>query len=178
MIRVIVGANFSGRFDYKIMTENTRLAAPLTGLSATPLFDACRTLKQLGAAEDSAMIGLFNTPEEPDNRFRLRTTVGYGAKMTVREDDTKSAQFVPYKPFTADPSAFGRGTPQEAEKTSEGGVEATGAKSAKPEAIPPPPHTPPTYLADKGRGLPKPPKQVPKPRKRKRAGSSGRRGQR
>jgi len=174
MIRVIVGANFSGRFDYKIMTENTRLAAPLTGLSATPLFDACRTLKKLGAASDDAMIGLFNTPEEPDNRFRLRTTVGYGAKMTVEEGDRKPV----FRPFKEDARFSSGGTPQEAEKTSEGGVEATGAKSAKLEAAPPPPSTPPASPAGTGPVPPKQPKRGLMHRKRKRAGSSGRRGQR
>jgi|SRR5215831_6498955 len=53
-----------------------------------------------------------------------------------------------------------------------------GAKSATPEAAPPPPRTHLAFLDDTGPGLPKLPKQVATPRKRKRVKSGGRRGQR
>src|SRR5262245_3237803 len=217
MIRVVVGPAREGRFSYKVSTEGTRLSFPMEGLSATPLFDACRRLKELGAAPDEAVVGMFNDWSEPDNRFRLRTTVGYGAKMTVSDPPQGSGvKFVPYTP-PPEGGLSGRYATKEAVKSSEGteiapqaekavpdegvaeahrlemeqlgaaarhvrditrGVDATGAKSAKPEAAPPPPRTPPASPADTGPVPPKQPKRGLMHRKRKRVGSSGRRGQR
>src|SRR5215472_958379 len=53
-----------------------------------------------------------------------------------------------------------------------------GAKSATPEAAPPPPRTRLMSPGGTGPGLPRPPKQVATPHKRKPVRSSGRRGQR
>src|SRR5262245_31802099 len=155
MIRVVLyGHAAEGRFSYKVWTENTRLSAPLEGLSATPLFDACRRLKELGAAGDNDVIGLFDDSGKYDNQFRLKTTVAYGAKMMARPEPIPS----PEPP------------PEEA-------VEATGAKSAKPEA-PPPPRTPPASPAGRDQDLPKPPKPGPTHHRPKPRASGGRRGQR
>ena len=192
MIRVVVGPSREGRFDYTVETTETRLAGPLRGLSATPLFDACRRLKELGAASDDAMVGMFNSLDEPDNRFRLRTTVGYGAKMTVGTSNSGGVVFK-RRPTDA-PGALGEEkdaggtemTPEAGEpvlgparaQEMAFGVETTGAKSAISAAAPPPRSTPPASPAGTGPVPTKQPKRGLMHRKRKRAGSSGRRGQR
>src|SRR5262245_13722356 len=182
MIRVVVGPAREGRFSYKVSTEGTRLSFPMEGLSATPLFDACRRLKELGAAPDEAVVGMFNDWSEPDNRFRLRTTVGYGAKMTVSEAMGKGGdKFVPR--MSPDAISLRGGTAREPLKSSEGteiapqaekavlgggasAVEATGAKSAISAAAPPPRSTPPASPADTGPVPPKQPKRGLMHRKR------------
>src|SRR5262245_59578480 len=188
MIRVVLyGGATEGRFNYKVWTENTRLASPLEGLSAAPLFDACRRLLEMGAAGEKDVIGLFDDSGKYDNQFRLKTTIGYGAKMTVKETGG-APRFVPYAPFPS-------GGAEEAEKTSEAtdvapeaekpvpddsreAVEATGAKSATREAAPPPRRTPPASPDDKGPVPPRPPKPGPTHHRPKPRASGGRRGQR
>ena len=86
MIRVVIeGPAVMGRFNYRVGTEETRLSTPLTGLAADPLLDACRRLKDMGAAVDGAMICLFDGREKQDSQFRERTSVGYGAQYIVQE---------------------------------------------------------------------------------------------
>ena len=82
MIRVVVtGTATEGRIPYTIETVGTRLSTPLiSGLSADPLFDACRTLLDMNAADKDAAIGLF--PERGAKEWTLRTQVGYGAERT------------------------------------------------------------------------------------------------
>ena len=199
MIRVVIyGGPVMGRFNYKVYTEGTRLREPMTGLSSSPLFDACYRLKQMTAADDGAEIALYDDTRKYENQFRLKTTVGYGAGTTVQE--TGGAPKFVKRASPEEVARLHRLSAKEAEKTSEGteiapqaekpvldagarqetanGVEATGAKSAKPEAIPPPPHTPLASRADTDQDLPRPPRPRPTPHKRKPVKSGGRRGQR
>lgn len=61
MIRVtLTGYVREGRFDYRVETVNTRLAVPLLGLDADPLMAACTQLQSLAAADDGALVGLFD----------------------------------------------------------------------------------------------------------------------
>ena len=186
MIHVIVGHAVAGRFNYRILTPETRLAAPMGGISATPLLDACRMLKRMGAASDDAEIGLFSNEWEGDAQFRLRTTVGYGATQTVKENDMEGPKFAPHK--TMPPELRGRPhRDREAQgplKTLEGSQIApqagkpTGARSAISEEEPPPPRKRQASPAGKGQAHSKPAKPKSSPHKRKLTKSGGRRGQR
>jgi len=74
----------SGRskFPYVIRDPGCRIGLT-EGLAAAPLLDACRHLKSLGIASGAA-VGLFDLDvyrEQP----RMVTTVGVGAKLTVRD---------------------------------------------------------------------------------------------
>ena len=67
MIRVVITSGASmGRFNYRIETEGTRLAAPYYGLSALPLLDACGVLRNLRVASDGAVVGLFPSRASSD----------------------------------------------------------------------------------------------------------------
>lgn len=200
-IKVVVYGSREGRFSYRILTENTRLAAPLEGLSATPLLDACCRLKELGAAPDDALVATFDDDSKSGEQFRAKTTVGYGARVTVSETATSGPKFVPRgPPMTPEEKARAR-TPapvKDALKSSEGtetapeaqnapsgekgteetAIHSSGAKSARSEAAPPPRSKPPASPAGRDQDLPRPPKPGPTPHKRKPAKSGGRRGQR
>lgn len=176
-IRVVVtGPAQMGRFPYRIDTEGTMLRHPVTGLSATPLLDACRTLKQLTAASDAAFIGLY---DKDCNIYRMRTQVGYGAKWRVEETGS-GPKFRPYEPPEVLEARFSRAVEgQGSIKAPEGtGVEATGAKPAISPAAPPPPHKPRASLAGTGQGRTEPAKPKSSHPKRKPTGSGGRRGRR
>ena len=182
MIHVIVGHAIAGRFTYRILTPGTRLAAPMGGISATPLLDACRMLRRMGAADDAAEIGLFNNEREGDAQFRLRTTIGHGAVTTVKESESEGPRFAPYRP----PQHIREGRPptKDALKPPEGteiapqAENATGARSAISAAEPPPPHKRQASPAGKDRVPAKPAKPRSSPRKPKLTKSGGRRGQR
>jgi hypothetical protein len=76
MIRVIItGSAREGRFPFRVETEDTRLAHPVTGLSAVPLIDACKMLINMGAANRNSPIALF----EDDDREEWieHTQVGF-----------------------------------------------------------------------------------------------------
>ena len=187
MIHVIVGHAVAGRFTYRILTPGTRLAAPMGGISATPLLDACRMLKRMSAADDAAEIGLFNNEREGDDQSRLHTTVGHGATHTVQEND-EGMKIRGYRPL---PDAVSARTAaaREALKSSGGtqiapqaekrAVEPpSAARSAISEEAPPPPRKRQASPAGKDQAHSKPAKPKSSPHKRKLTKSGGRRGQR
>jgi hypothetical protein len=103
MIRVIVtGLPREGRFPYRIETEGTRLASPITGLSATPMWDACRRLKDMGAADDSAQVGMWVDTDQISD-CRLACTVEEGARPP--EEPREETAEEPSDETTATPSA-------------------------------------------------------------------------
>jgi hypothetical protein len=67
--------------------------ALLEGLSSEPMLDACRALKRMGASPGE-LVGLFC---EGSSVWSLRTTVGYGAGLTV-EDGNTATRFRKYVP--------------------------------------------------------------------------------
>lgn len=84
MIRVrILGAAHNGTFPYRVE------GWPVEGRSREPLLDACRELERMGVAT-RRQIGLFWPGTE---EWALRTTVGHGARLTVREDRTCFERF-------------------------------------------------------------------------------------
>ena len=193
MIHVIVGHAVAGRFNYRILTPETRLAAPMGGISATPLLDACRMLKRMGAASDDTEIGLFSNEWEGDAQSRLHTTVGSGATQSVKDND-EGTRFRGYRPLP-DAISSRRGAAKEALKSPEATEiapqpekripepratqeTAIGERSAKSEAAPPPPHKRQASPAGKDRAHSKPAKPKSSPHKRKLTKSGGRRGQR
>jgi hypothetical protein len=66
----------SGRFRYTVR------GTPIKGLSTTPLLDACRKLKSMGSDPRSEIL-LYHVGRSD---WALRTTVGAGAELRVRED--------------------------------------------------------------------------------------------
>lgn len=189
MIRVMItGQAQMGRFPYRIDTVGTRLAAPYNGLSAVPLVDACRVLKRLGAADEDAVIGLFN---QGLAQWRERTTINYGVQSVVR-----GKHFIKLKP--GEPEQPGDEPPAEATdalKPSEGAEVAPGPKErmshvpepretaiaetpARSSAAPPAPHRPPASPAGRGRAEPEPATPKSSHRKPKPKGSGGRQGRR
>lgn len=65
------------------------------GISRQPLLDACRSLKRAGADTDEE-IRLFR-PGRTD--WDLKTTVGYGAGITVEDADDRGPQFIKYREY-------------------------------------------------------------------------------
>ena len=187
MIHVIVGHAVAGRFNYRILTPGTRLAAPMGGISATPLLDACRMLKRMNAAADDTEIGLFSNEREGDDQSRLHTTVGHGAATTVQEND-EGMKIRGYRPLP-DAISSRRDAAREALKPPEGTGTApqpekravelpSAARSAISEEAPPPPRKRQASPAGKGQAHSKPAKPKSSPHKRKLTKSGGRRGQR
>lgn len=66
---------------------------PVEGLSREPLLDACRKLKSIGVAPE-AECGLFRKGRSD---WDLKTTVGYGAGLTVHETVEKAPRFTKHK---------------------------------------------------------------------------------
>lgn len=156
MIKVtITGPAREGRFPYRIDTEGTRLAGPITGLSAVPIWDACKRLQDMGAADTLAEIGLYESMGDP-SQLRYSTTIGFGAQRPVAETPT------------------GPKLTSETEKNVLPSAEMT-ARSVEPQ---PRPRKSPAHQAEADRahsGPDKPSKSRPK---RKPAGSGGRQGRR
>lgn len=97
MIRVqITGKSVAGVFPYVIECDPKELN--ISGKSRQPLLDACRKLA--GLEHDQTRIGLFHGDSD---EFALATTVGAGAKLTVRESDKDGPRFVRYRPFVTAP---------------------------------------------------------------------------
>lgn len=110
MIRVILtGPGFRRAPDRKtifpyIIRNAGATHEVLQGFSSSPLLDACRRLHRLGIAP-GAEIGLFDLGQYRD-QYRVKTTVGFGAMMRVKDDDAKSPpRLVPYD-ADQDPSAL------------------------------------------------------------------------
>lgn len=88
MIKVIVtNKSQNGVFDYTVPS------ASLDGRSREPLLDACRRLKRMGEAPAREACLFYGKSKE----WALRTTVGYGAGLTVREDP--SVRFVKFRAY-------------------------------------------------------------------------------
>src|SRR5215475_6806045 len=99
-----------GRVHYRIETPGTRLAVPFDGLAVDPLMDACRKLRQLGAASDDALIGTFLRPGLGDTQFIERASVGYVA--TVERQARSMAARQPPRTPPASPGGTGRVPPE------------------------------------------------------------------
>ena len=109
MIRVVItGPATNGRFPFRVETEDTRLAHPVTGLSAVPMFDACRMLLNMGAANGNSPIALFMDGEE---QWRSRTQVYFGVhpveyrtvaemveRVALNDDSTATPEEAPPPP--------------------------------------------------------------------------------
>ncbi len=85
MIRVIRSyrAGNSGRFGFFCRQYGIR------GLSRQPLLDACRAIERAGA-DPAAEIALFRLGATD---WDVKTTVGHGARLSVREDRLKFEKF-------------------------------------------------------------------------------------
>jgi hypothetical protein len=169
MIRVVItGPATNGRFPFRIETEGTRLSHPVTGLSAVPMFDACKMLLNAGAAEPSAEIGMFT---EGDATERYSMQVLFGAQRPIAETPTGPKLT----------SAAAKGVLPEEQRTVAEVTERDDVNdepTATPEEAPPPPRKSPAHRGGKGRAEPEPDKPVRLHRKPKPAGSGGRRGRR
>ena len=77
-----------GRFSYHVIGTDVR------GISTAPLLDACRQLKRMGA-ETGARVVLFHGDRL--DQWTLRTTVGKGAELTVKEPPTSGPKFVKFR---------------------------------------------------------------------------------
>jgi hypothetical protein len=149
MIRVVItGSAAHGRFPFRVETEDTRLAHPVTGLSATPLLDACKMLVNMGAANANHSVALFDATGE--EQPRTRTHVGFAVQPIEYRTVAEIAERVALNDET----------------------------TATPEAAPPPRHKLQAHPGGKGRAEPARDKPVRLHRKRKPTGSGGRRGQR
>jgi hypothetical protein len=169
MIRVVItGAPTNGRFPFRIETEDTRLSHPITGLSAVPMFDACKMLLNAGAVNQDAAIGLFT---EGDDAPHYSMNVLYGAQRPIVETSTGPKMT----------STVAKGVlPEEQRTVAEVAErdEVSDEPTATPEEAPPPPRKSQARRGGKGRAEPEPDKPVRLHRKPKPAGSGGRRGRR
>lgn len=179
MIRVVITGPPSGTgfFPYKI--ESWAYGRPqFVGVSHQPLLDACRQLKQAGLMDDT-VVGLFDEGAYKDE-WRLRTTVGYGAKHTVKENNRTGPVLAKYKPFPYDAlrprSDLNEGAGIEGAR--EAAPSPSGEPSAKSEAPPPAAHTPPEPLVDTGPAPASPDKRKQSRRRPRPKGLGGRRGSR
>jgi hypothetical protein len=66
------------------------------GFSRQPLLDACRAVKLTGEAALSEEIA---SRRSGSKTWDLRTTVGYGATRTVREDNKIGPKFAKWQPM-------------------------------------------------------------------------------
>ena len=161
MIHVVVtGPPKTGFYPYRV--DWWMQGRPqIVGAWPLPLFDACRKLKQMGLM-DSTVVGLF---EGDDPKWKFRTTVGYGARHWVEPIGPNPTG--EYREFAARPLNDASEEPA-----------LIAAPPATPEEPPRPPHRHPGLLVDTDRVAAVPSKPGKSHRKRKRAGSSGRRGSR
>lgn len=186
----------SPQFPYRIEGHSVGGGVPIgPRWSNEPLLDACRILKEMGEPADR-LVGLYDTDKytaEPD--WRMRTTVGYGARFTVEEGRVRFNRYKPsfrgavspgmrYSDDEASQPPLDAGVPTEDDmadyrefpggpiKSVGGPSVATPAKSAAP---PPPPSTPPAPPADTGPVAATPAKSKKSHRPRKAKGSGGRR---
>jgi hypothetical protein len=169
MIRVVItGSPTNGRFPFRIETEGTRLSHPVTGLSAVPMFDACKMLLDAGAAEPSAEIGMF-TEGDVIQRYSMR--VLFGAQHPIVETPTGPKMT----------STRAKGVLPEEQRTVAEVIErddVSDEPTATPEEAPPPPRKLQAHRGGKDRAEPEPDKPKRLHRKPKPAGSGGRRGRR
>ena len=198
MIKVIITGPPSGAgfFPYRIdwWSEGR---PQFVGVSKQPLLDACRQLKAYGLMDDT-VVGLFDENQYRDE-WRLRTTVGYGAKQTIREDAGTGPRMVPFRPMP-EHARLERGDVQDALEL-DAGIPATpedampyrefpggplkaspsDATPATPAAPPLLPHTPPKPPAEADQAHPHPHKPAMSAKSHhppKLKGSSARRGSR
>ena len=100
MIRVVItGPAQEGSFPYRIETPGTRLAVPVHGFAADPLYDACLHLRELEAAEDKDTVGLFERGSRTASQWKLIGSVSrfepFSDGMTARS----SARLLPPNRF-------------------------------------------------------------------------------
>ena len=92
MLRVELGERAgAGRWRWR----GTCGGRTVEGVSREPLLDACREFKRMGV-HPRAMACLFREGRED---WDLRTTVGHGAGVTVREDEREGPRFVRYREY-------------------------------------------------------------------------------
>jgi hypothetical protein len=172
MIRVVItGSPTNGRFPFRIETEGTRLAHPITGLSAVPMFDACKMLLNAGAVDQAAEIGLFSFGEDPGAPPHYSMPVLFGAQRPIVETPTG-----PKMTSTTAKEVLPEEPPEVVEIGME--VEVNDAPIATPEEAPPPPRKLQAHRGGKGQVEPEPDKPKRLHRKPKPTGSGGRRGRR
>lgn len=179
MIRVVItGPPSNSYFPYRIEWYGKE-RREFVGLSPQPLLDACRQLEQFGVMSDT-VVGLFDEDQYRDT-WRLRTTVGAGSKLIVAGSPPRFVEYAREPTgartddFEDDPSVLQHPDPQIAPTRL---ADLNAEHSAISEEPPPEPHRPPKRQAGKGRGHAAPSKTAQSHRKRKRAGSGGRRGSR
>lgn len=170
MIRVVItGPATNGRFPFRVETEDTRLAHSVTGLSAVPMFDACKMLVNMSAADPNTEIGLFQEGQTEAAHYTMR--VGFGAQRPIVETPTGPKLT----------SAKAKGVLPAEQRTVTEVIEADEINDepiATPEEAPPRSRKSPVRRAGKGRAEPEPDKPARSPRKPKQAKSGGRRGRR
>jgi hypothetical protein len=172
MIRVVItGPPTNGRFPYRVETEGTRLAHPVTSLSAVPMFDACKMLLDLSAADGAAEIGLFSLDDDQTAPPHYSMQVRFGAERPIVE--------TPTGPKMTSTTAKGV-LPEEQRSVTEviERDELNAEPTATPEEAPPPPRKLQAHRGGKDRAEPEPDKPKRLHRKPKPAGSGGRRGRR
>lgn len=169
---VIVGPAKNGWFPYRV-DWYFEGRPQLTGLSPTPLLDACRQLKQMGLM-DSTVVGLFYGGE---NQWRFRTTVGYGARNAPEHRVEEARSPAGARRATMIDDGI-KGTPDMNVMPDLGDAATSDAPPATPAEEPPEPHTRPEHQAGKGQAHAEPDKPKQPHRKRKPAKSGARRGQR
>jgi len=93
MIRVERGEEIGrhGIFAYRVPSHRTE------GRSRQPLSDACRQLKSMGVATETA-VGLFH---EGCSEPSLVSTVGRAAGVTVSDPDGGRVKFVKFRKYEA-----------------------------------------------------------------------------
>lgn len=79
-----VAVEQAGAWQHQKWRWHVRGNPKIGGISREPLLDACRVLKSMGE-EPEQEIGTFR-PGRTD--WDLKTTIGYGATQTVRDNDT------------------------------------------------------------------------------------------
>lgn len=85
------GVARSGKWEWRASVRGQ----PVEGRSREPLLDACRAIKSMGG-DPLLEIALFRPGRA---EWDLRTTVGYGASKTVREQDRGRIRLASYQPF-------------------------------------------------------------------------------
>ena len=99
MIRVEVSEQGSGAYRHRGLSFPFVIHEyGIVGQSSEPLLDACRLLARAGV-DASTPIGLFDPGA---TEYRLKTTIGYGARHTVVEPDRGAMNLGRYQELDRD----------------------------------------------------------------------------